>query len=389
MDIKELAEKYEDYLIERRRYYHAHPETSHNEKETRAQIRKDLEAMGITDIREMEHCYGLTARIHGGKPGKTVALRTDIDALEIKEETGLPFASTNGAMHACGHDNHITGLLGAAKILNEIKDQLSGDVLLVVQPSEELATGALNMMKENALEGVDAIYGTHVWGNFEGGKFSFESGKRMACCHGFKIKVEGVAAHGSAPNLGKDALTCSAAIINNLQQIVSRQNDPLNPLVITVGKIDGGSRFNVICNHVDMEGTVRTFLPGTEVEDAMRKVIELTAETFGMTASLSYDYMTVPVLNTDEQLNRLAQNAVKKLYGEESLAVLDPMMGAEDFSWYGDACPYVYGFIGTRDEEKGFIYTNHHEKYTIDEGLLVKSAAVMAQFAYDYLEETK
>ena len=151
MDIKSLAEQYNDYIIDRRRYYHTCPELSGEEKNTRAHLKEDLEALGITDIHELETCYGLTATIHGGKPGKTVALRADIDALPVKEETGLPFASHNeGKMHACGHDNHMAMLLGAAKILNEVKEELSGDVRLVFQPAEETAVGALQMMKEHA-----------------------------------------------------------------------------------------------------------------------------------------------------------------------------------------------------------------------------------------------
>ena len=189
MDIKSLAEQYNDYIIDRRRYYHTCPELSGEEKNTRAHLKEDLEALGITDIHEMETCYGLTATIHGGKPGKTVALRADIDALPVKEETGLPFASHNeGKMHACGHDNHMAMLLGTAKILNEVKDELSGDVRLVFQPAEETAVGALQMMKEHALDGVDAIYGVHVWGTYDAAGIAFPAGNLMACCHGFTIE---------------------------------------------------------------------------------------------------------------------------------------------------------------------------------------------------------
>ena len=201
MDIKTLAEQYNDYIIDRRRYYHTCPELSGEEKNTRAHLKEDLEALGITDIHELETCYGLTATIHGGKPGKTVALRSDIDALPVKEETGLPFASHNeGKMHACGHDNHMAMLLGTAKILNEVKDELSGDVRLVFQPAEETAVGALRMMKEHALDGVDAIYGVHVWGTYDAPGIAFPAGNLMACCHGFTIEVEGKSAHASAPH---------------------------------------------------------------------------------------------------------------------------------------------------------------------------------------------
>ena len=341
MDIKSLAEQYNDYIIDRRRYYHTCPELSGEEKNTRAHLKEDLEALGITDIHEMETCYGLTATIHGGKPGKTVALRADIDALPVKEETGLPFASHNeGKMHACGHDNHMAMLLGTAKILNEVKDELSGDVRLVFQPAEETAVGALQMMKEHALDGVDAVM-------------------------------------------------VASSILQSIQQLVSRMNDPLNPLVITVGKVTAGNRWNVLAGHATLEGTVRTFLTGTQVEDALRKVAECTAAAFGAKATLSYQYMTEPVINGDEQLNRIAQTAVTKLYGKESLITPAPLMGSEDFSWFGkDGIPYIYGFVASHNKDWDYMYGNHHEKYDVDETILHRGAAVAAQFAADYLAET-
>lgn len=390
MDIKKLAEKYEPYIIERRRHYHSCPELSYEEKETLASMKHDIEAMGITDIRTMEHCYGLVATIHGGHPGKTIGLRTDIDALPIKEQTGLPFASKfEGKMHACGHDNHMAMLLGAAQILNEIKDQLHGNVRLIVQPAEEAATGAQAMMKENAMEGVDAIYGAHIWGVIKSGLMDVSAGNRMACCHGFKIKVTGVSAHASAPHLGIDAITVSASIINNLQQCVSRLNDPMNPLVLTIGTIHGGDRWNCTPREVVMEGTVRTFRADTWVEDKMRQIITETAAAFGAKAELEYTYMTLPVINSDELLNTIAHDAVVKLYGEEGLAHMPAIMGSEDFSWFGEHTPYFFGFLGSRDEEKGYIHTNHQETYDVDESILKRGSAVMAQFAYDYLEATK
>ncbi len=392
MDIKALAEKYESYIIDRRRFYHTCPEPSCEEKETRAKIHKDLEALGITEITDMKDCYGLTAMIRGGKPGKTVALRADIDGLSVPEATGLPFASQNpGFMHACGHDNHIAMLLGAAQILNDVKDELCGNVKLIFQPAEEIALGALNMMKEHVMDDVDAIYGAHIWGNFDAPLMDASEGNRMACCHKFTINVEGMSSHASAPNLGVDAIAVSAAIINNLQQVVSRMNDPLNPLVLTIGTIQGGHRWNVTPGHVTMEGTVRTFLSGTAVEDTMRKIVATTAETFGATATLDdYIYMTLPVIN-DPKLSSIAQGAITKLYGDASLAHLPTMMGSEDFSWFaereGGNIPYVYAFIGSRNVEKGITYTNHHEKYDVDESVLQRGAAVMAQFAADYLAD--
>lgn len=388
MDIRTFADQYEDYIIDRRRWYHAHPEVSGEEKRTRAQIKTDLEAIGITEIVEMQDCYGLTALIRGGKPGRTVALRTDIDALHITEETGLSFAATNGNMHACGHDGHIAMLLGAAKILYEMRDELCGNVKLVVEPAEEIGKGGKWMVREGAMSDVDAVYGAHLWGDFDAPYIDVSSGLRMAGAELFTITVEGLAAHGSAPHLGVDAITAAAAIINNVQQYVSRMNDPLNPLVVTIGTITGGTRFNVIPNAVKMDGCVRTFKQDGHAERCLRQIVEQTAASLGAKATLDYEYLLQPVINQDENLNRIACGAVKKLYGEESIGHLPTMMSSEDFPHLCQGIPYIFAFIGSRNAEKGITYTNHHEKYTVDESVLKRGAAVMAQFAADYLADS-
>ena len=387
MDIQTLAKEAEPYIIERRRFYHKHPELTFEEKETRASIHRDLEALGITDICDFDNCYGLTANIHGTRPGKTVALRTDIDGLPVHEETGAEYASENeGVMHACGHDCHIAILLGAAKILQEHREELCGTVRLVVQPAEEHVKGSKWMIEGGALEGVDAIYGGHVWGNMDAPYMDFTVGKRMAYAGIFDIDVEGCSAHGSAPHLGTDAITAAAAIIMNLQQYVSRINDPLNPLVVTVGTIEGGTRMNVIGNHVHMQGTLRSFTHDRH-EEVLRQISENTAAAFGAKAIVRYDHVVDPLLNTDEHLVDLARGAVTKLYGTQSLQTLPTMMGSEDFANYTGVVPGVFGFIGSRNKEKGLVYVNHHEKYDVDEVILHRAAGVMAQFAVDFLSE--
>lgn len=398
MNIKELAQKHEQYIIDRRRFYHTCPELSLQEKETIQKIRADLIEMGITDIRMMETCYGLIADIHGAKPGKTIALRADIDGLSVPEATGLPFASQNpGVMHACGHDNHIAIQLGAAKILQDCKDELCGTVRLVFQPAEEVAQGARRMVAEGAMEGVDALYGAHVWSTLEAPYVDVSAGNRMACCHSFTIEVDGMTAHASAPHLGKDAISIAAAIINNLQQCVSRMNDPLNPLVLTIGTIQGGVRWNCTAGKCVMEGTIRTFAQGTLVEDQMRKIVSSTAEAFGAKAAITrYDYMTDPVINQSEMMCRIGREAITKLYGAECIANLPTMMGSEDFSVLScGKIPYLFGFVGSRntakgigvDAETGAVYSNHHEKYDMDEDALHRASAVAAQIAADFLAE--
>ena len=206
----------EAYIAEEFQWFHRHPELSYEEAETTKRIRASLERAGIR-ILDLPLKTGLVAEIGAGET--IVALRSDIDALPIEEQTDLPYRSEHaGRMHACGHDSHVAMLLGAAQILNEVKAELRGTVRLLVQPAEEVATGALDMLRGGALNGVSAIYGAHVWGNFDAPLIDVTPGSRMACCDKFTIEVEGVAAHASAPHLGVDAITVSAAIINNLQQ---------------------------------------------------------------------------------------------------------------------------------------------------------------------------
>ncbi len=391
MEFKERAQEIRDYIIERRRYYHAHPELSGEESGTRDQIRRDLEEMGITDIREMKGCYGLVARIQGPVPGRTVALRTDIDALNVQEQTGLPFASENeGVMHACGHDTHIAILLGAAKMLSRCRESLRGEVRLVVQPEEELATGALRMMEEDALEGVDAIYGNHVFCNLPSGMVDVSAGLRMSACGIFEITVEGKAAHGSEPQEGIDAITAAASVVQNLQQLVSRRNDPQKPLVLTIGTIQGGTRFNIIPNRVTMSGTIRCFEIDPQLEDRFRQVVEKTAEALGAKGEVTrYEFLTAPISNGVEELNSLALSSAKKVFGDEGIFHKPAVMGSEDFSWYTDRVPAFFTMIGGYDEEAGYVYSNHHEKFDVDEDQIVRGAALMAQFAFDYLVGTE
>ncbi len=390
MNFRELAEKTESYIIDRRRYYHQHPELSEQEKNTTAAIVKDLQAMGLeVKTYECVNAYGCTADIVGAQPGKTVALRADIDALPVSEETGLEFASENvGCMHACGHDCHISMLLGAAKMLAENKDKLKGTVRLIFQPAEETGFGAPAFIKAGVLDGVDAIYGAHIWNSLAAPYVNIESGNRMASTAEFHVEIEGMSSHGSAPEDGIDAIVAMSAIILNLQTFVSRNNSPLNPLVVSVGKVEAGSRWNVIAGKAKFEGTVRTFSKDM-LEEAPRvisRIVENTAAAYGATAKLTdFRWMVVPVINDHEDLVKIGQDSVKKLYGEEGLAPMQTLMGGEDFSFYMQKVPGVFGFIGSNNPETGKIYPNHHEKYDVDEEVLKRGAAVYAQFAHDFL----
>ena len=390
MDIRALAEKYEGYIIEQRRWFHAHPELSWEEFGTTDHIQEELEKMGL-EVHRFEGRPGCTAMIYGGKavPGaKTVALRADIDALPVEEKTGLPFASENpGVMHACGHDNHMAMLLGAAKILCEVKDELEGNVKLLFQAAEETCFGAEYYVQQGVLDGVDAIYGQHIWAGLEAPYLNVQPGVRMASCDNFTITVEGSSTHGSTPHLGTDAIVAAASIIMNIQTIVSRNNDPLNALVVSIGEIHGGQRFNILANKVVMEGTCRTLylvpkLYG-KIEPLLRRICEDTAAAFGAKAELKYDAFPSPVINDHDDLNQIAHDAAVKLYGEEGIKEMPRVMGSEDFAYFMDVVPGIFGFLGSRDAEHQA--SNHNDCYDVPEDVLKRGAAMHAQFAADYL----
>jgi amidohydrolase len=389
MDIKEKAENIKDYIIEMRRHFHQNPELSLEEFETTKKIVNELEKMGIEVSTFKDGLTGCIGTIKGAKEGKTLLLRADIDALSVHEQTNLEFASrVDGKMHACGHDCHAAMLLGVAKILSEMKDKFSGNIKLFFQAAEEIGLGAKLSIEQGVMDNVDACYGVHVTPRFESPKINMQYGERMAATDVFKLTVEGTSSHGSSPHLGHDAIVASAAIITALQTIVSRINNPLKPAVVTIGTIKGGQRFNIIANEVIMEGNVRTFdeIFRKEIETHIREIAESVAKAHSCTAKLEYRYGTGVVLNKDKNLVDIAQNAVKKLYGEDSLVEMEKITGGEDFSLLMEKAPGIFGYIGTRNSKvPGSEKINHHECFTVDEDALIRGTAVAVQFALDYL----
>ena len=389
MDIKEKAENIKDYIIEMRRHFHQNPELSLEEFETTKKILNELEKMGIEVSTFKDGLTGCVGTIKGAKEGKTLLLRADIDALSVHEKTNLEFASrVDGKMHACGHDCHAAMLLGVAKILSEMKDKFSGNIKLFFQAAEEIGLGAKLSIEQGIMDNVDACYGVHVTPRFESPKINMQYGERMAATDVFKLTVEGISSHGSSPHLGHDAIVASAAIITALQTIVSRINNPLKPAVVTIGTIKGGQRFNIIANEVIMEGNVRTFdeIFRKEIETHIREIAESVAKAHSCTAKLEYRYGTGVVLNKDKNLVDIAQNAVKKLYGEDSLVEMEKITGGEDFSLLMEKAPGIFGYIGTRNPKvPGSEKINHHECFTVDEDALIRGTAVAVQFALDYL----
>ena len=389
MDIKEKAENIKDYIIDMRRHFHQNPELSLEEFETTKKIVNELEKMSIEVSTFKDGLTGCIGTIKGAKEGKTLLLRADIDALSVHEKTNLEFASrVDGKMHACGHDCHAAMLLGVAKILSEMKDKFSGNIKLFFQTAEEIGLGAKLSIEQGVMDNVDACYGVHVTPRFESPKINMQYGERMAATDVFKLTVEGTSSHGSSPHLGHDAIVASAAIITTLQTIVSRINNPLKPAVVTIGTIKGGQRFNIIANEVIMEGNVRTFdeIFRKEIETHIREIAESVAKAHSCTAKLEYRYGTGVVLNKDKNLVDIAQNAVKKLYGEDSLVEMEKITGGEDFSLLMEKAPGIFGYIGTRNPKvPGSEKINHHECFTVDEDALIRGTAVAVQFALDYL----
>lgn len=387
MEIKELAKKNKDYVISLRRHFHQYPEASMQEFETSKKIKEELDKMGIEYV--SAGGTGVVATIKGANPGKTVALRADIDALSVEELTDFEFKSKNeGMMHACGHDCHISMLLGAAKILNEVKDQINGTVKLLFQPGEENAKGAFAMIDDGALDGVDGIFGMHIWADVPVGKVSIEPGPRMASADWFYINVKGKGGHGSQPENCIDAVVASSAIVMNLQSIVSRETKPSSPLVLTVGMLNSGTRFNVIAEDGYMEGTTRCFDPELrkQLPVMMERVIKNTAEAYRAEATLDFDFAVAPTIN-DSQCAEIGQGSVEKILGKEGNYHFEKLTGGEDFAHYLEHVPGAIAFLGCRNEEKGCCYAHHNGKFAVDEDALETGAALYAQYAVDFLNK--
>ena len=385
MDIKQAAEAAKSYIIEQRRWFHQHPEVSEKEFESCKHIRAELDKMGV----EWRPCgleTGTLATIHGAKPGKTILLRGDMDGLTVQEETGLEYASeVPGVMHACGHDCHMSMLLTAARILNEVKDDLCGTVRLAFQPAEEVATGARSMIAQGALDGVDACFAQHVWAEVEAGKISIEAGPRMAAADWFLIDIQGKGSHGAAPHQGIDAATASAAMVEAIQTIVSREVDPNQPAVMTVGVVNVGTRWNVVPEYSHIEGTARCFDPGVRqlLEDALRRIVKSVAETYRVDAKLEWRYIVPPTVN-DPAISALAANAAKKALGPDALTPYDKTNGGEDFAYYMEKVPGAVAFLGIRNEECGAVWVNHSGHFCVDESALIDGAKLYAQVAMDF-----
>ena len=392
IEVKELVGKYQDYVRDQRRFFHQYPELSYQEVETTRRIAVELDKMGIPYEINNEKNTGLVGIIHGKHPGKAVALRADIDGLNVTETNTFSFKSQNaGAMHACGHDAHIAMLLGAARMLMEMRDQIHGVVYLVFQPAEELGNGAPYMLRfGNWYQEVGALFGAHVWIDLPAGQISVEGGERMAAGARFSIKVRGRSGHASQPQQTIDATVVSAAILMNLQSIVARHVHPLDAVVLTVGSMHSGTRFNIISGEAEMEGTTRYFRReiGEDIQKQMEKIIMNTAQAYGAEAEFRYDLM-IPATINDAAISQIAEQAVVKVLGKASLAKMRKVMGGEDFAYYLEHKPGCYGFVGIYNPEVGATHSHHSNNFNMDDSILSGGSGVYAQFALDWLKENQ
>lgn len=407
--IIDLGAQYEAEIIGLRRHFHRHPELSAHEVETSKFISVKLDEMGvsyehISGPHPKDACKernefigtGIVATIKGeapgaydadGKPAKRIALRSDMDALPVSEKTGAEFASENpGVMHACGHDCHMAMLLGAVKMLNELRGSLKGEVRVIFQPAEEISIGARDMIAAGVLDGVDAIYGQHIWSEFEDGLVSCEPGRRMANTDWFRIDIEGVSAHGSMPHKGVDAIVVACEIVEALQVLVSRRISPFEPMVVTVGEIHGGTARNIMAGKAYITGTVRTWDSKTRamVQDKLERISGKTAHAFGAELQFTYEAGNHAVIN-DEACAEQARLAVEAVLGEDAVGSYEGTLAGEDFAEYMQHVPGVFVFLGTHNAEIGAVHPQHSGYYTVDESMLAKGSMVAAQWACQML----
>ena len=387
MDIKEIAAKYEPWVIDMRRHFHANPEPSRQEEATARRVREELTRLGV----EWQPCgagYGTLATIRGGKPGKTILLRADMDALEVQEDTGAEYASrTPGVMHACGHDCHTAMLLGAAAILCEMKSELPGTVRLAFQPAEEVGEGACDMIAHGAIEGVDACFAIHVWADVDSGKVAVPAGPRMAAADQFRIEITGRGSHGAAPHQGVDAVVAVCSMANALQTVVSREIDPLQSAVLTVGMVGAGTRFNVVSERGFLEGTTRSFSPEVrqQLQDAIFRIMQHTAAANRVEAELLWNptIIGVPPLANDPGVSAAAERAARLVMGEDAPIWTEKTGGAEDFAFFLEKAPGALALLGIRNPECGAVHPHHSGRFCVDESALIRGAMLYAQTAVE------
>lgn len=392
--VESLAREATPAVVAWRRDIHAHPELSNREERTAALVARELKTLGVDELRTGVARHGVVALVRGGKPGPTVALRADMDALPVHEQTGLEFASkTPGVMHACGHDAHTAILLGAAKVLVALRGELPGSVKLIFQPAEEGTPpgeegGAALMVKEGVLEAprVSAIFGLHVSTDLETGRLACRSGGFLASVDRFRVTISGKQSHAATPWEGVDPVVAAAHVITAVQTVASRKIDARQPVVVSVGTVRGGQAWNIIPAEVVLEGTVRTH--DEQVRRTARqefaRIVAKTAEAHGATAAVEY-VAYGPALWNDPALGRRMLPSLVRAAGEGNVIETPPVMVGEDFAHYAQKVPGMFFFLGVRNEKQGAVHPLHTPQMRIDEDALPLGVRAMTLLAVDFL----
>ena len=384
-----LAEK--AYLTDLRRHFHAHPEVSLREYETCKKIEGELDSMGIPHKRIGE--TGVYGWIDGKKAGDgvTVALRADIDALAMEDLKEVPYHSQNaGVCHACGHDAHTATLLTAAKILKAKENEFSGQVRLFFQQAEEIGQGARQFVQAGLLDGVTRVFGAHVTSHLDSGKISLTAGPQNASCDYFKIQIHGKGAHVSTPQLGVDALYIASQIVVQLQTIVSRNTDPLETVVVGVGKLQAGTQYNIVAEHAVLEGTTRSFLPEVRkfTNDRVVRIAKETAALYGAEAEVEFLDFAAPLVNDAKAVEEVTAVTAEFLPREDIISDFQKALGADDFADYLAVTRGMYAFVGTRNsKDPHTAVAHHHGLFDVDEEALLISCNVYVDYALWVLNE--
>ncbi len=377
-------------LVRLRRDFHQHPELSFQETETAAKGRHWFAELGLEVREEIAGTHGVVATLDSGKPGPTLMIRGDMDALPIEEETATAYGSTRpGVMHACGHDVHTTCVLGAARLLTDHRESLRGRVQFLLQPGEESPPGGARILVDEGgiLAGVDAALALHVYPNLPVGQLGFKPGHMLAHSARFKITIRGLGGHAAMPHLALDPIPVAAQLVQALQTLVSRETDPVDSVVVTVGSIHGGTAANVIAGSVEMTGTVRC-LDDAKAQAMPERLAKLIAGICsGAGAEYDFDYLHgYPALVNDGPFTEQAEASAAKLLGAEAVLRLQvPEMGGEDFAFIARQVPACFFWLGVRNEERGITHSVHSSKFDIDEDALPLGVAALSAIALDYL----
>ncbi|MFC7395475.1 M20 metallopeptidase family protein [Scopulibacillus cellulosilyticus] len=386
--LDELISTVKDDVIKWRRHFHQNPELSFKEEKTSQFIYDTLQTFENLVITRPTKT-SVVARLIGSQPGKVLALRADIDALPIHEETDLPFASKNpGVMHACGHDGHTAMLLGAVKIFTQLKEQIKGELRFIFQHAEEDPPGgAVEMVKAGVMEGVDMVTGIHVASQIPVGKFGVAYGTLTSATDKFYITINGKGGHSSQPENTVDPVVIAAQIITNLQQIVSRNISASEKAVVSITQFKAGDAYNIIPDSVVLGGSTRTFNPDVRklIPERMESIVKGIAEGNGASYHLDYMFGYNPVIN-DEAVTKVMENTIRERWGDDAVEFIPPLMGGEDFSAFADKAPGCFIHMGAGNEEKHPIHPHHHPKFAIDEDALMMGVELFIYSSFKLLD---